>query len=150
MSVDQDGRPESKKFKPAGICRRSAYHSQSTSPDHAVTEFRCEPANAERDRMYTRLSSVVERCPSYAAVVAMSGYMLTYRAPLPSATLLRTRMLSSRASVSGSVVSNHQASTPIWKSALFISFHTYCRALGLKASYSAVPNGWNSVGAIVR
>ena len=55
--------PESAKFSPAGIWRRKLNQSELMSPDHAVTEFLCDPAKAERDRMKTRFWSDALRCP---------------------------------------------------------------------------------------
>src|SRR6201999_2393907 len=74
VSVVQYGIPDNEKFNPAGICRAKLSQFDSTSPDHAVIEFRCAPANADRDNMNTRFWSEAERCPSYTAVVVISGY----------------------------------------------------------------------------
>src|SRR6185312_3185851 len=111
--------PDKAKFKPAGTCRRKLKKSELISPDHAVTAFRCDPENAERDKINTRFWSDTERCPLYTPSVSSIGYAFTYRLPLPAQSLCPSKMLSSCPSVSGSVVSIHQASAPMLNSPLF-------------------------------
>ena len=60
--------PDREKFKPAGICRRNVNQSELMSPDQAATPFRCDPANADRERMKTRFWSEAAR--AYLTVIA--------------------------------------------------------------------------------
>src|ERR1700683_5536578 len=76
ISVVQYGIPGISKWSPAGIGHERLSQFDSTSPDHAVTELRWIPANAERERMNTRFLSEAARCPSYTPAVVINGYRL--------------------------------------------------------------------------
>ena len=114
--------PESEKFSPAGIWRLKVSKSEVTSPDQAVDAVALNPAKAERERMKTRFRSDASRCPSYTAGGGHQREEVGVARAAADGEFVRHMMFSSRPRVSGSVVSSHQASAPILKSALSIRF----------------------------
>src|SRR5882724_8358739 len=122
LSRVQYGMPDTEKPSPAGICFLSAVQVDVMSPDHDAAANRCWPAKPLRVRMKTRWFAATARCPSYTAWLLTSEYAFSMRAPEPSAVgfmwvwLVLTcdaTLVNGPSTTSGSLASNHQASTPL-------------------------------------